>query len=83
MKTIFAITAATLTFGTVSLDAQETLYNPTEQFAQASQWYIAPNGCSYSRSQAPGQPVMWMLIRNPHHIGGRNATSACSSMLRG
>lgn len=81
MKTLIAAIALSLTFTAVG--AQETLYNPNPTYAQAGQWYIAPNGCSYSRTQAPGQPVMWMLIQNPHHIGGRNATSACPSMLRG
>lgn len=83
MKIIIAAAALSLTFAANVGFAQETLYNPNPMFAQAGQWYIAPNGCSYSRTQAPGQPVMWMLIQNPHHIGGRNATSACLSMLRG
>ncbi len=81
MKTLIAALALSLSF--TAANAQQTLYNPNPQYAQAGQWYTAPNGCSYSRTQAPGQPVMWMLIRNPHHIGGRNATSACASMLRG
>lgn len=81
MKTCIAAIALSVSF--TAADAQETLYNPNPTYAQAGQWYIAPNGCSYSRTQAPGQPVMWMLIRNPHHIGGRNATSACASMLQG
>jgi len=45
-----------------------------------SQWMIAPNGCSYSRTQAPGQPVQWMLIHNPHHIGGSRSRPDCPSM---
>lgn len=81
MKTIIAAAALSMTFTAAA--AQETLYNPNPVFAQAGQWYQAPNGCSYSRTQAPGQPVVWMLILNPHHIGGRNATRACPSMLMG
>ncbi|MGB7316814.1 MAG: hypothetical protein WBC85_02505 [Planktotalea sp.] len=81
MKALIVATALSLTF--TAATAQETLYNPNPQFAQNGQWYTAPNGCSYSRTQAPGQPVQWMLILNPHHIGGRNATAACASILRG
>ena len=82
MKTILVAATLSLPCALPAL-AQETLYNPTPGFAQTAQWYAAPNGCSYSRTQAPDQPVMWMLIQNPHHIGGRNATSACASMLQG
>ena len=82
MKTFLAAAALSLSFALPAL-AQETLYNPNPMYAQAGQWYTAPNGCSYTRTQAPGQPVQWFLIVNPHHIGGRNATSACASVLRG
>ena len=84
MKLILAATLATLTFGAITAEAQtapRSYMSPS--VAQTGQWYIAPNGCSYSRTQAPGQPVVWMLIANPHHIGGRNATAACPSMIRG
>lgn len=81
MKTLIAAVALSLTFSAAS--AQDTLYNPNPTYAQNGQWYIAPNGCSYSRTQAPGQPVQWMLILNPHHIGGKNATRACASILQG
>jgi hypothetical protein len=84
MKLIFALTAATLTFGAVTADAQvapRTFMTPA--VAQTGQWYIAPSGCSYTRTQAPGQSVIWMLIQNPHHIGGRNATAVCPRMLQG
>lgn len=83
MKTILAAAALSLSFTAVTAQAQQTLYNPTAVYAQAGQWYNAPNGCSYSRTQAPGQGVVWMLIANPHHIGGRNARASCPSMLRG
>ncbi|MGH1577326.1 hypothetical protein [Planktotalea sp.] len=78
-----ALFASAISLAPAALHAQETLYNPNPTFAQAGQWYTAPNGCSYSRTQAPGQPVQWMLILNPHHIGGRNATSGCASILQG
>jgi len=37
----------------------------------SGQWLILSNGCSYSRAQAPGYPMQWILILNPHHIGGK------------
>lgn len=45
------------------------------------QWFTAPNGCSYSRAQAPGHPPSWHLILNPHHIGKPGARSSCPVML--
>lgn len=46
------------------------------------QWYTTPNGCSYSRAQAPGYAVMWVLILNPHHIGQPNAGPHCAVLLQ-
>jgi len=46
------------------------------------QWYTTPDGCSYSRAQAPGYAVMWMLIQNPHHIGQPKAGRHCTSVLK-
>ncbi|MEM8728515.1 MAG: hypothetical protein AAGF79_01255 [Pseudomonadota bacterium] len=70
------------------------LFVPTAAIAQAQkaetlrppasytgQWFTAANGCSYSRAQAPGYPVTWHLIQNPHHIGKQNASRRCPSML--
>ncbi len=54
-------------------------YRPPESFQ--GQWYTAPNGCSYSRAQAPGYPPSWHLILNPHHIGQKPAHSGCAAML--
>ena len=47
----------------------------------AGQWYTTPDGCSYSRAQAPGYPVMWILIQNPHHIGQPDARPDCPRTL--
>ena len=54
-------------------------YRPPETFK--GQWYTAPNGCSYSRAQAPGYPASWHLILNPHHIGQKPAHADCAAML--
>lgn len=44
-------------------------------------WYIAPNGCAYSRTQAPGMPAMWYLIQNPHHLGLPPRSPDCATTL--
>lgn len=54
-------------------------YRPPETYQ--GQWYTAPNGCSYSRAQAPGYPPSWHLILNPHHIGQKPAHAGCAAML--
>lgn len=45
------------------------------------QWYTTPDGCSYSRTQAPGYAVSWVLIQNPHHINQPNVGDHCANML--
>lgn len=54
-----------------------TTQNPRPPASYAEQWYTTSGGCSYSRAQAPGYPVTWHLILNPHHIGQPNAHSGC------
>ena len=68
------------TFGPASaMKAPTGSYRPPETFQ--GQWFTAPNGCSYSRAQAPGYPPSWHLILNPHHIGQKPAHSRCAAML--
>ncbi|WP_050929617.1 hypothetical protein [Aestuariivita boseongensis] len=68
------------TFGPASaMKNPKGSYRPPETFQ--GQWYTAPNGCSYSRAQAPGYPPTWHLILNPHHIGGKPAHAGCAAML--
>ena len=55
---------------------------PAGTVQTGSQWITTPNGCSYSRTQAPGYPVQWILILNPHHIGQPDAHMGCAPMLR-
>jgi len=83
VKTILALTAAYLTFGAVTAESQQTLYNPNPTYLQARQWYIAPNGCSYSHTQAPGEGVVSKFISNPHHIGGQHSHNGYARMMRG
>ncbi len=54
-------------------------HRPPDTFK--GQWYTAPNGCSYSRAQAPGYPASWHLILNPYHIGQKPAHAGCATML--
>lgn len=44
-------------------------------------WYIAPNGCAYSRTQAPGGHATWFLIQNPHHLGLPPKHEGCANTL--
>lgn len=44
------------------------------------QWYIS-GGCAYSRAQAPGYRVHWVLILNPHHLGQGPAPKHCPYRL--
>lgn len=56
---------------------------PAGTIHTGSQWITTPDGCSYSRAQAPGYPVQWILILNPHHIGQPNAHMKCKPVLGG
>lgn len=45
------------------------------------QWMVLANGCSYSRTQAPGYAPVWILIQNPHHVGGKYVTKSMGCAL--
>lgn len=38
-------------------------------------------GCTYRRTQAPGQPVRWIIVLNPHHVGKGVSSSKCKGMI--
>ncbi|QFT46785.1 hypothetical protein FIU97_09390 [Roseivivax sp. THAF40] len=90
---IFAALAATLPLAATAqqVSQQSTVIISTQGDAQgragsppagySGQWFTTPDGCSYSRTQAPGYPVQWMLVLNPRHIGQANAHSRCKIML--
>lgn len=40
--------------------------------------WTSPNGCTYSRTQAPGRAPVWYLVQNPHHVGMPNAHRDCA-----
>lgn len=58
-----------------------SMLNPRPPETYQGQWYTTPAKCSYSRAQAPGYPVHWVLIINPHHIGQPNAHRKCPPRL--
>lgn len=62
---------------------QDPPQSPIVVETHGSQWITTSDGCSYSRTQAPGYPVQWMLILNPHHIGKPDAHIDCAPMLQG
>ncbi|WP_438992383.1 hypothetical protein [Lentibacter sp.] len=74
-KLIAAVTLAVAT--TASFAEAQTRPSTTYQ----GQWYTTSDGCSYSRTQAPGYAVSWVLIQNPHHINKPNVGAHCSSTL--
>ena len=45
------------------------------------QWFTTHDGCSYSRTHAPGYGVTWVLIQNPHHINQPDVSRHCVNML--
>ncbi len=57
------------------------VHGPRPPATFTGQWYTTPDGCSYSRAQAPGYPPSWHLIANPHHIGQPAAGAHCPTML--
>lgn len=56
-----------------SFAAQETV----SRSGNAVHWTSA-DGCTYSRTQAPGRAPVWYLVQNPHHIGMPNAHRDCA-----
>lgn len=65
---------------TASASGSDHLLNrPPESFQ--GQWFTTSTGCSYSRTQAPGYPAMWVLIVNPHHINQPSRNFDCATTL--
>ncbi|EAQ03696.1 hypothetical protein OB2597_10651 [Pseudooceanicola batsensis HTCC2597] len=84
-KRHLAVTAATFALAAAGAQAVGTHQPPrvpTNIYTTGSQWITTPDGCSYSRTQAPGYPVQWVLILNPHHIGQPDAHKRCAPLLR-
>lgn len=83
-RTLFAVSALALALATTEADAlglSKRKAPPAPPSSYLGQWYTTPDGCSYSRAQAPGYPPMWVLILNPHHIGQPPAGPHCATLL--
>ena len=88
--TVFA--AAALGLASLSTEAADTPKDLILAQAQpfiGTQGFVAPqgnymttaNGCTYRKTQAPGHPPRWILVVNPHHVGGKFAGRQCQGML--
>ncbi|KAB2542237.1 hypothetical protein AL035_08480 [Salipiger aestuarii] len=49
----------------------------------AGKTWVSPQGCSYSRAQAPGYAPTWHLILNGDRAGMTRAKRRCPGMLGG
>lgn len=76
---IIALGLSLVTTTAIAQNGNSSQLRPPASYT--GQWYTAPNGCSYSRAQAPGYPPSWHLILNPHHIGKASAKTRCPVML--
>lgn len=45
------------------------------------QYFTTQDNCTYSRTQAPGYPVMWILVLNPYTLGKPQAHRGCPGAL--
>lgn len=86
--------AAAASLSLVSLTDTEAV-TPEKLYLAQAQPYIATqgvtgprgdymttaDGCTYRRTQAPGHPVRWIIVLNPHHVGKGVSRSKCKGML--
>ncbi|MHA6323719.1 hypothetical protein [Roseivivax sp. CAU 1753] len=89
MKALVLLTAAALSLPMVASAQQQTTVFISTQGHSADappagfqgQWFTTSDGCTYSRTQAPGYPVQWIIVLNPRHIGQPNAHRGCKPMI--
>ena len=70
--------AATALFVASGSSFAEAQMRPSADFK--GQWFTTHDGCSYSRTHAPGYGVTWVLIQNPHHINQPDVSRHCVNM---
>lgn len=78
-----------VTLNTSDADTPKSLFLAQAQPFVSSQgiatpqgdYMTTPEGCTYRRTQAPGQPVRWIIVLNPHHIGKSVSPGRCKGML--
>ena len=73
MKKLYALAGA----ATLAL----SLAAPAANAQQREQWITTADGCTYSKTQAPGYPAQWVLVRNPTHLGLPPGGRHCKNML--
>lgn len=63
--------------------AQAQPYVATQGVVHGPQgdYMTTAEGCTYRRTQAPGYPVRWIIVLNPHHIGKAVSPSKCKGMM--
>lgn len=88
--TVAAVAAASfLPMTTTGTAAPEALHLAQAQPFFGTQGVVGPQGdymttaegCTYRRTQAPGYPVHWIIVQNPHHIGKTGTRHKCKGML--
>lgn len=81
--TLAALTATDADTPTTMHLAQARPYLGTQGVVMGQQgdYMTTPEGCTYRRTQAPGQPVRWIVVLNPHHIGKPSSPGKCKGML--
>lgn len=85
--------AAAFTLASLTVTEAET---PQQLYLAQAQPYVATqgavmgpqgdymttaDGCTYRRTQAPGHPVRWIIVLNPHHIGKASSPGKCKGMM--
>ncbi|WP_305972513.1 MULTISPECIES: hypothetical protein [unclassified Mameliella] len=86
---VAAATIELATFSTTDAETPKTMVFAQAQPFVGTQGYAVPqgdymttpDGCTYRRTQAPGQPVRWIIVLNPHHLGKDGSPSRCKGML--
>jgi hypothetical protein len=89
---LFTVLAAALGTSAMAGDISETFGKSSSSNAAnapraggptagySDQHWVSPNGCSYSRAQAPGHAPTWHLMLNAAHVGLTDAHSGCVIM---
>jgi hypothetical protein len=90
---LFSLTAAAAvglaSLTTTDADTPKDLFLAQAQPFVTTQGIMGPrgdymttaDGCTYRRTQAPGQPVRWIIVLNPHHVGKSVSSGKCKGML--
>lgn len=89
---LMTLAAATLSLAALSSTDADTpkaqLFTQAQPFVYTrgvsgpqGDYMTTKDGCTYRRTQAPGQPVRWIIVLNPHHVGKGVSPGKCKGML--